>query len=180
MRTGLLLIDLQNDYFPGGQMELAGIVQAAEKARLLLDHFRKNNLPLYHVQHISIRPGATFFLPRTEGVKIHTTVEPLAGEKAFQKHFPNSFRETQLLETLQKQDVDDLVIAGAMSHMCVDATVRAACDLGFSCTLIEDACATKDLEFRGSPIPAAQVHRAFMAALRGAYAKVMIAEEFLS
>ncbi len=103
MKTGLLLIDLQNDYFPGGKMELAGIVQAAEKARLLLDHFRKNNLPVYHVQHISIRPGATFFLPRTEGGKIHTTVEPLAGEKVFQKHFPNSFRETQLLETLRNR-----------------------------------------------------------------------------
>lgn len=180
MKTGLLLIDLQNDYFPGGKMELAGILQAASKARRLLDHSRKNNLPVYHVQHISIRPGATFFLPHTEGGKIHTSVEPLAGEKVFQKNFPNSFRETQLLETLRKQGVDDLIVAGAMSHMCVDATVRAASDLGFSCTLIEDACATKDLEFRGSLVPAANVHRAFMAALHAAYAKVMTAEEFLS
>jgi len=180
MKKGLLLIDLQNDYFPGGKMELAGIVQAADKARLLLDHFRKNNLSVYHVQHISIKPGASFFLPRTEGGKIHTTVEPLAGEKVFQKHFPNSFRETQLLETLRKQEVNDLMVAGAMSHMCVDATVRAAFDLGFSCTVIEDACATKDLEFRGSLVPAAHVHRAFMAALHGAYAKVVTAEEVLS
>jgi nicotinamidase-related amidase len=180
MKTGLLLIDLQNDYFPGGKMELAGILQAAGKARLLLDHFRKNNLPVYHVQHISLRPGATFFLPRTEGGKIHTAVEPLAGEKVFQKHFPNSFRETQLLEILRNHGVDDLMVAGAMSHMCVDATVRAACDLGFTCTVIEDACATKDLEFRGSLVPAAHVHRAFMAALHGAYAKVVSAEEVLS
>ena len=180
MKKGLLLIDLQNDYFPGGKMELAGIVQAADKARLLLDHFRKNNLSVDHVQHISIKPGASFFLPRTEGGKIHTTVEPLAGEKVFQKHFPNSFRETQLLETLRKQEVNDLMVAGAMSHMCVDATVRAAFDLGFSCTVIEDACATKDLEFRGSLVPAAHVHRAFMAALHGAYAKVVTAEEVLS
>jgi nicotinamidase-related amidase len=180
MKTGLLLVDLQNDYFPGGKMELIGILQASEKARNLLDHFRRNNVPVFHVQHISIHLGATFFLPRTEGGKIHTTVEPLAGEKVFQKHFPNSFRETQLLETLRKQDVVDLVIAGAMSHMCVDATVRAACDLGFTCTVIEDACATKDLEFRGSLVPAAHVHRAFMAALHAAYAKVMTAEEFLS
>ena len=180
MKTGLLLIDFQNDYFPGGKMELAGIVQAADKARLLLDHFRKNNLPVYHVQHISIRPGATFFLPGTEGGKIHTAVEPFPIEKIFQKHFPNSFRETQLLDTLRNQGVNDLMIAGAMSHMCVDATVRAACDLGFSCTVIEDACATKDLEFRGSLVPAAHVHRAFMAALHAAYAKVVTAEEVLS
>jgi nicotinamidase-related amidase len=180
MQTELLLIDLQNDYFPGGKMELIDILQAADKARRLLDHFRKNNLPVCHVQHISIRPGATFFLPRTEGGKIHITVEPLAAEKVFQKHFPNSFRETQLLETLRKQEVNHLIVAGAMRQMCVDATVRAAFDLGFSCTVIEDACATKDLEFRGIPVPAAHVHRAFMAALQGAYAKVVTAEEFLS
>ena len=180
MRTGLLLVDLQNDYFPGGKMELTGILQASGKARSVLDHFRTNTLPVYHVQHISLRPGATFFLPRTEGGKIHTAVEPLAGEKVFQKHFPNSFRETQLLEILRNHGVDDLMVVGAMSHMCVDATVRAACDLGFTCTVIEDACATKDLEFRGSLVPAAHVHRAFMAALHGAYAKVVSAEEVLS
>jgi nicotinamidase-related amidase len=180
MKTGLLLIDLQNDYFPGGKMELVGIMQAGDRARRVLDQFRKNNFPVYHVQHISIQPGATFFLPRTQGAKIHAAAEPLAGEKVFQKHFPNSFRETQLLETLRKQDVHDLMVAGAMSHMCVDATVRAACDLGFACSVIEDACATKDLEFRGTLVPAAHVHRAFMAALQAAYAKVMTAEEFLS
>lgn len=179
MKTGLLLVDLQNDYFPGGKMELTGILQASEKARSLLDHFRKSPLPVFHVQHVSIRPGAAFFLPHTEGEKFYSTLEPLAGEKVFQKHFPNSFRETLLLETLRKQEVDDLVIVGAMSHMCVDATVRAACDLGFSCTVIEDACATKDLEFRGSLVPAIHVHKAFMAALHGAYAKVMTAQEFL-
>jgi nicotinamidase-related amidase len=179
LKTGLVLIDLQNDYFPDGRMELSGILQAADKAHRLLDHFRKDHLPVYHVQHISTRPGATFFLPCTEGAKIHTTVEPLAGEEVFQKHFPNSFRETLLQDTLRKQDVDDLVIAGAMSHMCVDATVRAAWDLGFSCTVIEDACATKNLEFRGTLVPASHVHGAFMAALHGAYAKVMTAEEFL-
>ena len=180
MKTGLLLVDLQNDYFPGGKMELTGILQASEKARSLLDHFRKSSLPIFHVQHVSVHSGATFFLPRTEGGKIHTAVEPLAGEKVFQKHFPNSFRETQLLEILRNHGVDDLMVVGAMSHMCVDATVRAACDLGFTCTVIEDACATKDLEFRGSLVPAAHVHRAFMAALHGAYAKVVSAEEVLS
>ena len=179
MKTGLLLVDLQNDYFPAGKNELIGIQQASEKARSLLDHFRKNRLPVFHVQHVSIHPGATFFLPRTEGGKIHRTLEPLPGEKVLQKHFPNSFRETLLMETAREQEVGDLVIAGAMSHMCVDATVRAACDRGFSCTVIEDACATKDLEFRGTRIPAAHVHGAFMAALRAAYAKVMTTGEFL-
>jgi nicotinamidase-related amidase len=179
MKTGLLLVDLQNDYFPGGKTELTGILKASEKARSLLGHFRKSNLSIYHVQHVSIHSGAAFFLPGTEGGKIHPALEPLAGEKVFQKHFPNSFRETPLLETLREQDVSALVIVGAMSHMCVDATVRAAFDLGFSCTVIEDACATRDLEFRGSLVPAAQVHRAFMAALHGAYGKVMTAQEFL-
>ena len=180
MKTGLLLVDLQNDYFPGGKMELTGIVQASEIARNLLEHFRKNHLPVFHVQHIAIRPGAAFFHPHTEGAKIYSALEPLAGENVVEKHFPNSFRDTPLLETLREQGVDDLVIAGAMSHMCVDATVRAAFDLGFSCRVVEDACATKDLDFRGSLVPAVHVHKAFMAALQAAYAKVMTAQEFLA
>ena len=66
-----------------------------------------------------------------------------------------------------------------MSHMCIDATTRAAVDFGFPCTVIHDACATRDLVFGGLTIPAAQVHGAFMAAL-APYARVLSLEEYLT
>ncbi|MEZ4527583.1 MAG: cysteine hydrolase family protein [Desulfobacterales bacterium] len=177
MKDALILVDIQKDYFPGGAMELAGMEQAVQKASLLLDRFRKEKRPVFHVQHLSLRPGAAFFLPNTKGAEIHESVLPAKDEIVVQKHFPNSFRETGLLDHLRKAEVRELVFCGAMSHMCIDATVRAAFDLDFSCTVIADACATRDLEFQGMKVEAANVHAAFMAALAAVYAKVISAEQ---
>ncbi len=177
MKPALIIIDIQNDYFPGGKMELEGSPQASLQAAKLLDAFRAKGLPLVHIQHVSNRPGASFFLPNTAGVKIHTNVAPRDGETVMQKNFPNSFRGTPLLEHLRAQGVDHLVIAGMMTHMCVDATTRAAFDLGFSCSLAHDACATRAVAFGEERVAAAQVHAAFLAALNGLYAKVQSAAE---
>ena len=175
MKPALILIDIQNDYFPGGKMELEGSPEASLQAAKLLDAFRARDLPLVHIQHVSSRPGATFFVPGTEGMNIHAGVAPRAGETVLQKNFPNSFRGTKLLEHLHGLGIDHLVIAGMMTHMCVDATTRAAFDLGFSCSLAQDACATRALAFGDQRVPAAQVHAAFLAALNGLYAKVQSA-----
>ena len=173
MKTCLIVIDLQNDYFPGGNMELVDIEAAAANTRLLLDHHRKAGSPVIHIQHIAARPGATFFLPKTFGAEINELVAPQANEVVVQKNYPNSFRDTSLLEVLHKREIGSLVICGAMSHMCVDATVRAAFDFGFTCLVAEDACATRDLSFKGRIITAADVHAAFMAALAVPYAAVL-------
>ena len=180
MKTGLVLVDIQNDYFPGGRMELVGISEAGQKAGELLATFRGNSWPTFHIQHISARKGATFFLPDTSGAAIHACIKPDSGEQIIPKHYPNSFRDTLLFEELKKNQVEQLVICGAMSHMCIDATVRAAFDLGFKCLVIEDACATRDLEFGGQTIAARQVHAAFMAALDSVYANVLALAEFKS
>ena len=180
MKSALILIDIQNDYFPGGAMELAGMTQAAAQARELLTACRQARRPIFHVQHLALGPGATFFRPDTPGVEIHESVRPLPGEALIQKHYPNAFRDTGLLEALKNAGVEEVIICGAMSHMCIDATTRAAFDFGFPCTVIHDACATRDLVFEGLTIPAAQVHGAFMAALGMRYARVMSLEDFLS
>jgi nicotinamidase-related amidase len=177
MKQGLLLVDIQNDYFPGGAMELAEMAAAAAKAGRLLAKFRAGAGPVYFVQHLAIRPGATFFRPGTAGAEIHASVAPLPGESVIVKHFPNSFRETGLVERLHRDGVEQLIIAGAMSHMCIDATARAAFDFGFHCTVVEDACASRDLEFKGEKIKAGEVHGAFMAALKMVYAEVLTMEE---
>jgi len=173
MTACLVLVDLQNDYFPGGNMELVGINAATSHAQILLNEFRTTKRPLVHIQHISLQPGATFFLPGSEGAKISPLVTPAEDETVIVKHFPNSFRDTALLEKLRAVKADTLVICGAMSHMCIDATTRAAFDLGFKCIVAEDACATKDLAFKDTTTKAADVHASFMAALSAVYAKVI-------
>lgn len=173
MPQALLLIDIQNDYFPGGAMELVGATEAAQQAARLLDHFRRRQMPIIHIQHLSTRPGATFFLPGTPGAEIHPLVAPGPDEAVFTKHYPNSFRDTRLLPHLQEAGIDHLVISGMMTHMCVDTTVRAAFDLGFTCTLAHDACATRDLVFGDHRLSAAEVQVAYLAALNGLFAQVL-------
>jgi nicotinamidase-related amidase len=180
MNQTLLLIDIQNDYFPGGAMELAGSPEAGAQAGKLLRAFRGKALPVIHIQHISTRPGAAFFLPHTRGVEIHSSVAPGADEIVIQKNFPNSFRGTPLLDHLRQGDVGQLVIGGMMTHMCVDSTVRAAADLGFECFLARDACATRSLSFGGVTIPAESVQMAFLASLNGLFAKVQSVAELCS
>ena len=178
MKHALILVDIQNDYFPGGKMELVGIEAAAQKAQLVLNQFRTQNQPIFHIQHIAIQPGATFFLPDTKGVETHASVAPLKNERIIQKHFPSAFRDTPLLDELKEGNIDSLVICGAMSHMCIDTTVRAAFDLGFNCTVISDACATRALAFGNITTEAPQVHAAFMAALGSVFAQITEAENF--
>jgi nicotinamidase-related amidase len=175
--TALLIVDIQNDYFPGGKSELEGSVDAALRAGELLALFRRLKLPVVHVQHVSNRPGATFFLLDTDGVRIHESVRPIEGELVLQKHYPNAFRDKQLLVQLGLLHVARLVICGMMTHMCVDATVRAAFDYKFECVVAGDACATKALVHRGRTVEASDVQTAFLAALNGTYAKVMSSSE---
>ncbi len=177
MNQALLLIDIQNDYFPGGAMELVGSPAAGAQAGKLLQAFRGKTLPVIHIQHISTRQGATFFLPNTKGVEIHESVAPNTGETIFQKNYPNSFRETPLFAHLRNHNITQLVIAGMMTQMCIDTTTRAAADFGFQCILAHDACATKSLSFDGATVSAENVQTAFLAALNGLFAKVLSVEE---
>ncbi|MBI4405382.1 MAG: cysteine hydrolase [Deltaproteobacteria bacterium] len=178
MKT-LILVDIQKDYFPGGRMELVGALEASLAAQKLLSHFRLKHWPIIHVQHVAKKPEATFFLPKTVGVEIHDHVKPIASEIVVTKHFPNGFRETELLKKLETSHVESLVIAGMMTHMCIDATTRAAADLGFDCAVVHDACATRDLTFENTVVPARQVHGAFLAALASGYANVVSTETLL-
>jgi len=173
----LVVIDIQNDYFPGGKMALEDPDAAAANAARALEQFRSHGWPLFHVRHLSVRPGSTFFIPGTAGAEFHASVRPRDGETVVEKNFPNSFRGTPLDSLLKGAGVNELVVAGMMTHMCVDASVRQAADLGYKVTLLGDACATRAQTYAGETVPARQVHAAFLAALNGFYAKVVSARE---
>ncbi len=180
MNQALLIIDIQNDYFDNGAMTLVGAEKACDNARLMLDKFRSENFPVVHVQHLATRPTATFFLPNTFGVEIHKNIQPMEQEKIITKYYPNSFRKTELLDYLKSKSITDLVICGMMTHMCVDATTRAAKDFGFNCVVIGDACATKDLEINGHLVKSTEVHHSFLAALNYFYAIVKTTGQYLA
>lgn len=179
MKTALLVIDIQKDYFPGGKMELVNPLEAAQKAYMLLQCFREHGQKTVHIQHIALKPDATFFISGERGTDIHDSAAHFEGEPLVQKHYPNSFRETNLLDLLKGWGIERVIITGMMSHMCVDATARAAVDFGFQVIVAEDACATRDLKFGDTTIPAEHVHKAFMAALKS-YGQVMTTEQVIT
>jgi nicotinamidase-related amidase len=180
MARALLIVDIQNDYFPGGAFPLVGPEQAASAARRALDAFRESGEPVLHLQHVWDEPEAEFMRPGTPGIEIHADVAPAAGEPVIQKESPNGFLATDLEQQLRSRQVEQLVIGGMMTSVCVDATSRAAADLGFEITVLADACACPDLEFGGVEVPAAQVGAAFLAALADSYGAVVSTEELLS
>lgn len=179
MTTALLLLEIQNDYFPNGRMPLEKSLDVDAKAQAALYAFRDKSLQIIHVQHISTHPNASYFLPCTKGAEFHPSIAPEKGEIIVKKHYPNSFKDTTLLSQLTKNKINHLVICGMMTHLAIDATVRAAFDLGFRCTILHDACTTQALEINNITISAQNVHYAFLAALRTHYATIMSSDEYL-
>jgi nicotinamidase-related amidase len=179
LKTALLVIDIQNDYFSGGKYPLVNPLEAAQKAYMILQCFREQGGYHVHIQHVSKKRDATFFISGDRGTDIHDSVAHFEGEPIVYKHEPNAFLNTNLLELLRGWEIERLIITGMMTHMCVDATARAASDLGFQVILAEDACATRDLKYGDTTIPAEHVHKAFLAALKS-YGKVMKSEEIIA
>lgn len=178
-KTALIIVDLQNDYFDGGKFPLVGTTAAAANAARLLDAARKRSDVVVHVRHESAEADAPFFAPGTEGAAINPAVAPEPGEPVVVKQAINAFQGTDLKALLDSHGVTDVTVAGAMSHMCIDAVTRAAVDFGYAATVIHDAVATRDLEFGGRTVPAADVHAAFMSALAFGYAAVSSTDDYL-
>ena len=166
-KKALLIIDIQDFYFPGGKSALIEPEKAAANAALLLDNFRKSKMPVIHVRHNS-EPGG----------KINDLVKPLPSEKIISKDAVNCFVKTDLLDFLKTNKIDTLVICGMQTHMCVEAATRAASDYGFKCILIHDACATKDLKFGDKVIKSEDVHYSTLSTLKN-YALVESTNEYL-
>ncbi|UJA01812.1 cysteine hydrolase family protein [Acinetobacter johnsonii] len=178
-KSALLIIDLQNEYLSTGKLPLVNIEQATENAVKVIAKARQNAMPVIHIQHISASDEIPIFVPNSNGIEFQDTVKPNADETVIVKNNINAFLNTNLKEILDTQGITELVVIGAMSHMCIDAAVRAAADFGYKVTVIHDACATLDLEFNGRIVEAAQVHAALMAALAFAYATIISTTDYI-
>lgn len=180
MQGGLVVVDLQNEYLPTGKLPLSGIEAAVTNASWVISHARITGIPVFHIRHESDNEGAAIFIKGTSGAEIQPPVGPEGDEPVIVKKHINAFKETDLKQQLDAFDVQEIVVIGAMSHMCIDAVVRAAADMGYPVTVLHDACATLDLTFRGVTVPAAQAHAAIMAAFEFGYASVKSVDDYLS
>ncbi len=166
--TALLIIDIQDFYFPGGKMPLVEPEAAAANAAKVLASFRAAGNPVVHVRHDA-----------KDGGSIHASVAPIDGEKVFTKSEVSCFNGTEVLAYLRELGIKRLVLVGMQTHMCLEAATRAAYDLGFECVVIGDACATRDLTYGGTTVKAADVHASTLATLDRTYATVVDTETFL-
>lgn len=180
MRQALLIIDVQNDYFTGGKMSLDRCDEALNNTIKLQRVFRQQNKPIFYIQHIKKDPKANFFARGSKGADLHQELLPIhpENEQVIIKHYPNSFKDTIWQSALNSGNIEQLVICGMMTHMCIDSTTRAAAELGYTPILIADACATKDLVFQTNMVNAQAVQNAFLAALTN-FSQIIDTEKFL-
>lgn len=178
-KTALILIDIQNDYFPGGLMPLNHMETAAANSARLLEHARAQGHMICHIRHIAGSDSAPFFRPGTVGSETSAVVAPHDGEQIFIKSRPNSFVGTELEAALRGAGIKDVILCGAMSQMCVDATARAAVDMGFRATIVSDACAAARASHAGVDVLPEQVHAAIMAPLAASYGTVVFTADLV-
>lgn len=171
--AAVVLIDAQREY-DSGRLSLPGIDGGVAGAGDLLAAARAANIPVVHVvQHG--RSGAALFDPDRGFVQPIAGLEPAKGETVVIKALPNAFAGTGLQDRLAALGVTELIVAGFMTHMCVSSTVRAALDLGYACTVVADATATRDLPTAtgSGVVPADQVQAASLAALADRFARIV-------
>jgi nicotinamidase-related amidase len=172
--AALVVIDAQEEYFaPIGKVVLPGGPAAAAQIARTLAWARGAGVPLVHIVHENRRPGGTIFVPGSPGLAIRPEAAPKPGEPVLQKHLPGSFTGTGLEAFLRERGIERLLITGFMTQMCVDTTARQAAHLGFSATVLADACAAKSVTGPdGVAIDAEQVHRTHLGSLQGYLAEI--------
>lgn len=170
-KAALVLIDCQMEYVTG-RLPLSGIDAALDEAEQVLAYARAKGVPVIHVQQLG--RGQGLFSSATPYFEIAPQVAPESDEQVIRKGKPNAFAGTELDETLKAMGRGHLIVAGFMTHMCVSSTVRAALDLGYGCTVVAGACATRDLpDGHGGVVEAANLHAAELAALADRFAAVL-------
>jgi len=169
--SALILIDCQNTY-TRGVMELEGVQSALDEAAVLLERARTAGIPVIHIQHDD-GPGSLYDIDRESGA-IVTQVAPRDGESVVIKNYPNSFVQTDLDDVLKAADASNLVLAGFMTHMCVNSTARGAFNLGYAPTVVGGATATRALpDIGGEPVSAQTMQTASLAAIADLFAVVV-------
>jgi nicotinamidase-related amidase len=162
--SAIVIVDAQREYVDGA-LPLYGVGEALVELKKLLERARKLGVPIFHIVHHAPE-GAPVFNPKSEFAQIAEPAKPVGNEPVIIKHLPSSFVNTNLKELVDATKRKNIIVAGFMTHMCINATARSATDLGFAPTVVANACATRDLRSpSGSIVPAQTLHESSLAAL---------------
>ena len=172
----LIIIDAQKEYL-SGPLALTGVNEAAANIHKLVSAARAGKNPIVHIRHLGTVGG--LFDPQGERGEFMPDLKPLEGEQVVEKRLPNAFNGTGLDDLLQSLGHLDLIVCGFMSHSSISTTVRAAKDYGYRCTLVDDACATRDLPSPDGVVSAHIVHRTEMAIMNDNFATLALTKDLI-
>jgi nicotinamidase-related amidase len=172
----LIIIDAQKEYL-SGPLALTGVHEAVANIRSLVDAARAAKRPVIHIRHLGTVGG--LFDPQGERGELMNELLPVDGEYIIEKRLPNAFQDTSLHQKLQELGTVDLIVCGFMSHSSISTTVRATKDYGYRCTLVEDACATRDLPNKGGVISAEVVHQTEMVIMADNFATLALTKDLI-
>ena len=168
----VVVIDAQHEYVDGGLI-LPGVAPALEEIGRLLERARALETPIIHIIHHG-KPGG-LFAPDSPAAEIAAPADPAPGEAVVAKGMPNAFASTDLADRVHALKRPAVILVGFMTHMCLEATARAAIDLGLRAAVVASATATRDLRdpLTGATIPAADVQRNALAAMADRFASIV-------
>ncbi len=172
----LIIIDAQKEYL-SGPLALTGVNEAAANICQLVAAARERKCPIVHIRHLGTVGG--LFDPQGERGEFMPQLQPQADESVVEKRMPNAFNDTGLHDLLQTLGHLDLIVCGFMSHSSISTTVRAAKDYGYRCTLVDDACATRDLPTPEGVVSADVVHRTEMAIMNDNFATLSLTKDLI-
>lgn len=180
--SALVLIDIQQDYFTPDKLPIPDGERMLAEALRLRSWARNKGLRVVHIQQISPNPAAPIFALNSPGAAIHPALTPLADETVITKTLPSSFDRTPLDATLKSWGVTTLILAGLMTHMCVETTARGALPLGYAVIVAAQACASRDLPAASGQglLTHQDVHQHALAALADRFADVMETDAILA
>jgi len=166
----LVMIDCQNTYVQG-VMALDGVAAALDEAATILNRARAAGIPIIHIQHDD-GEGSPYDI-RAEIGQIADQVAPVGDETVIVKGFPNAFVQTELDNALKRVSASNLLLAGFMTHMCVNSTARGAFNLGYAPTVIASATATRALPGPNGVVSSEVVQAASLAGMGDLFAIVV-------
>jgi nicotinamidase-related amidase len=175
--TALLVIDFQNEYFDG-RLPIPNGISALRNAQRLIDFADRRKMPVFHVQHVA-PADSPVFAEQSALIEIHRDIRPSANHVVLQKTSVSVFATTDLDSRLQKAGIQTLIIAGLMTHACVAGAARDAVPLGYSVIVVDDACATRDIDTAGGTISHDVLHRSALATIDDTFGEIMTTAQLL-
>ncbi|GAA5800286.1 Isochorismatase-like protein [Helicostylum pulchrum] len=182
-QEALIVVDVQNDYFPDGKLPTWNPVETAEACAKLIQKFRQEGKEVVFVKHVmkdSQAKSYNFLIKGTDGAEIHDSVKPLPTEKIVTKHEVSGFVGTDLKEYLTSKGVKKLVVVGMMIHNCVNATVYSGVAEGFPCIVVEEAVNTMDQPYDGELVKAQDIKKAFLTGIQFGFSTVYKLQDVLT